>query len=182
MSQLSSQNCPVCGATIPSRILRKRIGGFFSALSPRLGIKCENCKSALKVDGRRTALLIATTYLFFIAFAIIVRNPDHKRLSLLQMTGGIPLLLAYIYGSLLVRLRTANPGEQLNFSDDPWENIEHELAPKRKQAEMEARLEDERIAEINSPARKPWTCVGCSAENPASFDICWQCERTQNDK
>ena len=182
MSQLSSQNCPVCGATIPSRILRKRIGGFFSALSPRLGIKCENCKSALKVDGRRTALLIATTYLFFIAFAIIVRNPDHKRLSLLQMTGGSPLLLAYIYGSLLVRLRTANPGEQLNFSDDPWENIEHELAPTRKQAEMEARREDERIAEINSPARKPWTCVGCSAENPASFDICWQCERTQNDK
>lgn len=181
MAEANSQDCPVCGNPIPARVLRKRIGGFFSALSPRLGIECANCGSALKVDGRRTALVIAAAAVFFFVLAFAVRDPQRTGLSIWQMVGGIPPLLAYFYGSRLVSVRSSRPGEQLRFSDDPWENLDREVAPRRRKAEADASLEDERVAEISSPVRKPWACVACSAENPATFDLCWQCGRSHND-
>jgi hypothetical protein len=181
MSDSTRHVCPVCGFPIPLKLLRKRVGGFFSALSPKLGIECTNCRSALKLNGRRTALAIGAAAVFFFAFGLAMNNPLQNHLSILQMAGLIPLLLAYIYGSSLVSVRPSRPDERLSFSRDPWENFDREFPPRDQEAEADDLLEDERIAEINSPVRQPWTCSGCSAENPATFDICWQCERFHDD-
>ncbi len=36
------------------------------------------------------------------------------------------------------------------------------------------------IAEIDDPRRKAWRCRTCGEENPPTFEICWNCEKSKD--
>jgi hypothetical protein len=54
-------------------------------------------------------------------------------------------------------------------------NLNDQFATVRADEEKAAREEDERLQEISAPARREWVCQFCKADNPATFDVCWNC-------
>lgn len=181
MSIMNKHVCSSCGHELPLKALQQRISGFVSALSPHLGVLCPHCNAQLKVNARPAAIFTATTFvfflLFFFAFEHFTPSSDQKHLSLWQIAGGVPLLLAYNYGAYFSSVSLPLQHDRLLFSTDPLEDIDRRLAPVREKARKESEMEQERIAEINDPTRAQWTCKGCSSDNPATFDMCWKCQR-----
>jgi hypothetical protein len=88
---------------------------------------------------------------------------------------GVAALINMRWIPLLVQLEAPAPGELLR----PSRGRDQELADDPRYRE-DCRAVDEQnrwIEEMNDPARKPWRCVSCGEENPATFDVCWNCQK-----
>jgi hypothetical protein len=99
---------------------------------------------------------------------------DGQLLALFMLVG-VAFLIHERWIPLLVQLEPPAPGELLR----PSRRIDEELAddPQYQEDCREADEQTRWIEEMNDPARKPWRCVSCGEENPATFDVCWNCQK-----
>ena len=83
----------------------------------------------------------------------------------------------YHWAPLWSELERPRPGEEVPLyqSIEAREAVEREYQQDVKDADEEER----RVEAINSPTRKPWRCLNCGEENPATFDMCWKCQWPQ---
>jgi hypothetical protein len=142
---------------------------------PNPGVICEQCGAQLALETGRTAALVGLTYLWFLAVPVFWGGPSEKRFSTLTLLAIAPALLARLFGPGLYGVRLKGPDEKLVFTADPMQALDESLEPLRQQAAGEEQEEDARVAEINAPTRKSWLCSRCKTENPATFDMCWNC-------
>ena len=172
-------HCPTCRAPISLAALRKRMSGALLLSLPSPGIRCDTCGAKLKLICYRSSLAVLGALILMFAILLRVGVPPHRPLTILQFVACAPLFLAYRYSQLLAQVQPTSPGESLNYSADPLENLEDRTELKRKRASEEALEEADRLRSIADPQRIPWTCPTCTSDNPATFDMCWKCNASR---
>jgi ribosomal protein L40E len=141
---------------------------------PHPGIVCDRCGAKLALIGKRSAVAIVLALAWFAA-VFIAAGVNLRKPSVWLAVAGLPLFLAYFFAQGLAQVRLLRAGEKLNFHSDPLINLDERLADVRARSAQDDFEEAERVAEIGSPSRTDWVCRNCKAENPATFDICWNC-------
>lgn len=176
MSLFAAPVCPACQQRIPMKVLRRRLPGFIESLDKRMGIECPVCRALLKLDGRPVAVVIGGSYVMAISvlFAYVSSAPAAPVAA--PLAAWLTMHMAYRYGPWFVGISRGRAGDGVVYAADLMAGADRQWAEQRRAADAAALEEDERVAEINDPRRTEWSCATCTAQNPATFDICWQCQ------
>lgn len=151
--------------------------GFLLTAGPRAGIACGNCGARLALSVRRPVLIVIGGLAVALLMAYFIDQAlGRAEARKWQLLAFIPLFGAFMFGQAFAQVRVAQAGESLRIYGDPFKQMAEDLAPVHAAAAAEAEAEAERVREINAPGRTPWICSQCKSDNPATFDICWNCQ------
>jgi hypothetical protein len=176
MSLLPTPQCPKCGNPIAMAVLRERMSSYLLSLGLHVGIVCNSCGARLALNTTRP---IAIAFLCFVLLcaAFFYLPPVHRGgYTAWHFLAILPLLMAFLFGPAFAQVRVPRSGEGLRVHGDVWKQLEEDLAPAREVNRVEVETEAQRILEISAPDRAAWNCTKCRAGNPATFDLCWQCQ------
>lgn len=193
MSLTEPPTCPACHQMVALTTLRQRMSGNFFVPGNRVGVICDKCGAQLRVDRRRAFVLVACAWVGALAVlyyvAIVRALPRGLEQIAWSLGAGLVLALGYRLGAYHLKLQKTDPSEQLFVYEDSFntpETLAQQAVGRAALAEERAAavtmLEPERMCEINDPARRPWRCHHCDSENPATFDLCWNCEQSRPER
>jgi hypothetical protein len=165
MTLIPHPACPACRARISLDALYAAAATSRSGrlLGGPYGLRCPECGTTLRVHDEWLPLVS----LLWVAGPVVVlawlyRDTLATNLRLGAVLLGIPLLLLLqsLYAQRFARLARTAGDENLVLPLEP----PPETAPP---AEHEV---------VYTGATTPWHCATCGEENPANFDVCWQCQ------
>jgi hypothetical protein len=165
MTLIPHPRCPSCRARVSLDALYAAAATSRSGrlLGGPYGLRCPECGATLRVHDA----LLPLVSLLMVAGPVIVlawlyRDRLEQNLQLGAVLLGIPLLLLLQsrYAQRFARLARPQGDEPLVMPLEP----PPAAAPP---AEQEV---------VYTGATTPWHCAHCGEENPANFDLCWQCQ------
>jgi len=156
------------------------MSGYFNMVGRRAGVVCPSCGTRLALDAKRPILLAVGGLATFVGASFLLRTLPHAPYTVWNLLAAAPFFLALVFGQALAQVRLPQTEERLRVHGDAIHQLAEELEPYRAKNRAEAAAEEARIDEINAPGRAPWACTKCSAENPATFDMCWSCCATRS--
>ncbi len=172
--------CPSCGRPLAIAVLRERMSGYLNLVGRRAGVVCGSCGTRLALDVRRPFLLAVGGLAIFVCVSFLLRALPHAPYTVWNLLAAVPFFLALVFGQAFARVRLPQNEERLRVHGDPINHLANELEPYRAENRAEASEEAARVEEINAPGRAPWVCAKCTAENPATFDMCWSCRAARS--
>jgi len=159
--------CPACGVQVALDALyaaasTSRTGRL---LGGPYGLHCPSCATTLRVSDP----LVPLASLLLVALpagviAWLLRGPLEVNLQFGAVMIAIPvlMLLQLRYAQRFARLARAGGNEGLVM---PLETAPAQAPAPRNEQEV-----------VYTGATTPWHCGACGEENPANFDVCWQCQ------
>lgn len=76
---------------------------------------------------------------------------------------------------LFARLVPPETGESVTVTRSFEEQVADYPEYEKEMKDLEAVAEW--AEEVRDPARTPWHCTACDEDNPATFDVCWKCQK-----
>ena len=173
--------CPRCGHQVNPEDLRREYGRRRTVLNrTQWGIRCPDCKFVSKIRKTRAHIVSFTLFASAAAVGASLKDPSRGLSADMQLIAFIVLVAIVVFvqvrwAPLLVQLEDPAPGELLR----PSRAIDEEMTDDPHYREdCEAAEEQNRwIEAVNDPERKPWRCSSCGEQNPATFDVCWNCQK-----
>lgn len=173
--------CPHCGEPVSAADLRREFGRrhtFFD--TTKWGIRCPVCKAVLKLRKGRTyalaVLFYGTALIGWTSLSTYGPALDSEARQVLVLALTVAWVLVYLrWAPLFAQLEEAGPDEKIQIHKSPDEQLAEDP---QYQAELkEAEEQSQWTESVNDPSRKPWRCASCGEEVPATFDICWKCQK-----
>jgi len=183
MPILDEPQCPQCSSTLPLRLLWRvaPTGRDGLVLTGKVGIVCPRCGAKLRILQTRIRIWILAVYavfggcIYYIGWMTREAHLilDENVLFVGALAGvGVAQFLLWRYTPQLAQLRLLGNDERVQF---PLARTQAEEANA-----VSGEFEDTGDGEESPEDSKPeWTCPHCREENPASFEICWNCEEAR---
>jgi hypothetical protein len=170
MPLLEYPKCPHCQNTVHlSELWDIASTSKSGLLIGRTGIVCPRCQTKLRIIQWQSFLGIIASYACFVMYLDLTGGLGDFSL-LFMLLGVVPLVvLPSWFIPRLALLRELKQGEIVRF---PLE-VEREL--------YQATGEEESNTPASIPESSPWICDICHEENPATFELCWNCQNPKSE-
>jgi hypothetical protein len=179
MSLVEPPTCPVCHKIVSIRILRERMDGNFFSAGNRTGVLCDKCGAQLRVRHLCAFVIVATAVVVAMAatYYAFTFPKGSARFALLALGALLTVLMARRLSPYFLALERTKPGEELFVFGASWETPSSRAKQLQEETFAGQPFQPEPIKGTNESAGQPWRCGTCSSDNPATFDICWNCEK-----
>ena len=182
MALIEIPRCPNCGHEVRAADLRREYGRRRVPFDgTQWGIRCPTCRFVSKIHRARAYFATACGCAIAAPLAIWGQGPvaaglgEPGQIAVVAACYGLALVIHFRWAPPFIQLQAPEPGELLR----PSRSTEEEIADDPQyRKDCEAADEQNRwIETMNDPARQPWKCASCGEENPATFEICWKCQK-----
>ena len=182
MSLVTRRTCPSCHQVVSISVVRERMEGTFFTGGNKVGVLCDKCGVQLRVRRLFAFITVASAVvcamaLIFYLFMIRQTPKGSAEYALGLLGAMLAALGANRLAPYFVALEPAAPGEQLFVFANSWDTPHSRAIRLQEEASMGKPFQPEPLGNIGVTAAPPWRCPTCSSENPATFEICWKCNR-----
>jgi len=166
----SLANCPVCHARVSLQLAWDLAPkNRFGLLAESTGVVCSVCSTKLRITQTRSVVAVITLYsIVLVGLLQLKESIPQDRTNLLIFVAALVGALMFFQRRLARTFAQVQRREGGDTVDFPLERLKHQNDSIKEPQVVIADTATSRDA-------RPWQCRKCREENPAGFELCWNC-------